>query len=144
MLIIPMSLRKRLFYGVAWALIIPIYTLYKLFCSRREEHLFVAKYDSGKGNIERMLNILYDSAERRIYIENGNDYVRYDAVWALTDPQEDGAAFVGDESYMESEQKQIAFTIYIPQSLYIYREEIYNRAKMYVLAGMEFSVEVEQ
>ena len=148
-LMLPTALRRGGVLSLLWSLLAPLQTVARTFYNRRRTNTLMARYDSGKYNIERVLNILYDNEERRIYIENGSDAVVYAATYLFdsTYYQRTDAAYVADttdmpRSYIMAERPQEAFTIVIPQALSGSVGEIKETASLYVLPGMSFTTEI--
>lgn len=148
-LMLPTALRRGGVLSLLWAMLAPLQTLAQMFYNRRKTNTLMARYDSGKYNIERVLNALYDNEEKRIYIENGSNSVVYAATYLFDDTyyQRTDAAYVGDttdmpRSYIMAERPQEAFTIVIPQALSGSVNEIKETTSLYVLPGMSFTTEI--
>lgn len=148
-LALPTALRRKTLLGVLWSLLKPLQTVVQTFYNRRRTNTLMARYDSGKGNIERLLNILFDGEERRIYIVNGDDSVAYADTYLFDDDTyRSDAAYVSSTaeeptSYLMAEQPQKAFTIVVPAELADSVDAVSEQAAMYVLPGMSFTTVVD-
>lgn len=149
-LVLPTALRRKTLLGVLWSLLKPLQSLAAAFYNRRASNTLLARYDSGKGNIERLLNILFDGEERRIYIVNGDDSVAYADTYLFDDgtPYRSDAAYVSSTaeeptSYLMAEQPQKAFTIVVPAELADSVDAVSEQAAMYVLPGTSFTTVVD-
>jgi hypothetical protein len=66
-LLLPTMLRKQTTYAFLKASIAPIKSIYYTFYARRTDTLFLLKYDTSKGNVERALRAKFGAG---IYIKN--------------------------------------------------------------------------
>jgi hypothetical protein len=72
-LLLPTFLRKPLLFAFLKATTAPIWTIYKKFFDNRNETMFILKYDTSKGNLERSLNTRFETDG--IYVVNTEVYV---------------------------------------------------------------------
>lgn len=143
---LPTPLRKPVLVHLLWCALLPLWTAFQVFYRKRLENVFYARYDSGKGNIERMLNILFDSQLRGIKIESGGNAIKRRPIY-LFEKLKEGAAVVSssslvNDSYIEREQVQVAFCILVPRRLKNQVDNIRSKANLYVLPGMGFTIEL--
>lgn len=141
---LPIALRKPVLVHLLWRIFAPVWTIYKSFYRKRSEDNFYARYDSGKGNVERMLNILFDNEERDIVVLNYENTIARRPIY-LNEALGENSAVVSSSSlvynsYIEGEMVQKAFAILVPGRLRAQVENIRAKATMYVLPGMGFDI----
>jgi len=157
LLLLPTFLRKPLVFAFLRATTAPIWTIYRYFIANRAETMFILKYDTSKGNLERALNIRFETTG--IYVVNSDLYVD-DTVY-LSD---ENIAFIPfylgtiidlagiertyfDDTlyldfYIDPKIALVDFIIMVPAAIdVIYHDEIVRFAQFFTLPGFRFTIQ---
>lgn len=142
LLLLPTALRRDALYHLVYVLVVPLVTVYRSFYQRRQTSLFYARYDSGRGNIERMLNILfcggYDHSNRQIEVANAiTTSIEYEHVYVTT-AVEDDSAIVG--GYIDSPKPQDLVEVRVPAALMGQQDKIGKLVGNYLLPNVGFKI----
>lgn len=148
-LLLPMCLRRPLLYAFLKAFGAPLRSLYEAFMRRRQNTLFSLKYDSGKYNIERYLNIAFSDGGDAIYITNDGSgtaaYLPQFIPFFIDDPN-----FYGEVHhshlpqsmpfFIDTVTKREDFVVHIPASLSGRTEEIRRAVESLALPSYTFRI----
>ena len=148
LLLLPTMLRKPLIVAFLRAAIAPLHTIYVNLSRKRDDTLFLLKYDTGKRNVEIALRLRFN--DEGIYIENSvkNEGLYLD-FYLDACLQEPGHITVFKTAYLDQylnfylDEQQMTddFTIYVPELTYITSARaIYDFASFFVLPGFKYSV----
>jgi len=150
LLLLPTFLRKPLLFAFLRAVTAPIWTIYRNFYKSRTETLFLLRYDTGKGNVERVLRKKFE--DEGIYIVNNNDvdnalYLDFFLNGYVNEQGyviETQTAYLNRylDFYLDPPILKADFTIMVPANTYdAWENEIRRYASMFVLPGFLFDVQ---
>ena len=144
-------LRKPLLFVFLKAVTAPVWTIYRHFADQRNETLFLLRYDTSKGNVERVLRKKFE--DEGVYIVNNNnvDNVLYLDFYLDGYLSEQGyvvetvPAYLDQylDFYLETTILKADFTIMVPADTFnAFENEIRRYAAMFVLPGFRFDVKI--
>ena len=150
LLLLPTFLRKPVLFAFLKAATAPVWTIYTRFFNQRTETLFLLRYDTSKGNVERVLRIKFN--DDGIYIINNNNVDNALYLDFYLDGYLSGQGYVVEtitaylEEYLPFELEvpvmKPDFTIMVPLSTYNESaDEIRRYAAHFVLPGFYFDVQ---
>jgi len=152
LLLLPTFLRKPLLFAFLRAATAPVWSIYGRFYKSRTETLFLLRYDTSKGNVERVLRKKFE--DEGIYIVNNNaiDNAFYLDFYLDGYLNEQGYVVETEtvyldcylDFYLDPPILKTDFTIMVPAATFDAWEkeikEIRRYAAMFVLPGFLFDV----
>jgi len=149
LLLLPTFLRKPRIFAFLRAAIAPLHALHADFSRKRDNTLFLLKYDTSKRNVELALRKRFNDGG--IYIDNAvkNEGLYLD-FYLDAYLQEPGYNTVIKTAYLDlyldfyldEQQMTDDFTIYVPELTYLTSAQaIYEFASYFVLPGFKYSVQ---
>jgi len=147
-LLLPVRIRGKALVTIIQCAIAPLEKLQKAFIDKKDNALFLLKYDASKRNIEIALRRHFDNDG--IYIQNA---VKQEGLY-LDFYLEEGIKEAGYERvfetayiekylnfYIDAEVHTDDFTVYVPKEIYAAnRVAIYDYTGLFALSGMNYSV----
>ena len=139
---LPGLLRKTALLHFIWALLAPLRFWQRDFERRKRTNDLLARYDTSRGNLERLLNRLYDDRRRRIEVRYVEWPPEFKAVYVTTDIEDDSLV-IGDNdprNYIDAPRVTPSVVIAIPRELNGLSDEIGITAHGYILPGILYTV----
>ena len=149
LLLLPTFLRKPLLFAFLKAATAPVWTTYRHFYESRTETLFLLRYDTSKGNVERVLRKKFE--DEGIYIVNNNNVDNALYLDFYLDGYVNEQGYVVEtqtayldrylDFYLDPPMLKADFTIMVPTETFsAFESEIRRYAAMFVLPGFLFEV----
>jgi len=148
-LLLPVRIRGKALVTIIQSAVAPLETLQEAFIKKRDNTLFLLKYDASKRNIEIALRKHFE--DDGIYIQNAvkneglyldfyiDEYIKeagYERVIKIAYIDE---LYIG--FYIDEEVPTDDFTVYVPKDTYFkYGSAIYDYTGYFALSGMNYSV----
>lgn len=133
LLMLPTFMRKPVMYAFCKVFSRPLKSVYDGFLARRAAVLFLLKYDSGKYNIERYLNLSFGDGGQDIFITNNGGperpYLTEYLPFTLLPSEYRGEVvrtYLTHELpfYIDTITRGVDFTVHIPSSMHGRLEDI--------------------
>ncbi|MCL2328432.1 MAG: hypothetical protein FWC39_07955 [Bacteroidetes bacterium] len=154
----PILLRKKLLFAFLKATTAPLWTIYRYFIANRTETIFILRYDTSKGNLERALNIRFETGTA-IYVVNSDVYIDETVylseteivhipfyLGAITDLTSIKRQYIDDTLYLDFyiDAKTVIddFIIMVPLAVdAVFHDEIVRFAQLFTLPGFRFRIQ---